>query len=136
MSLLGRFAGQQRGAVAVEFALLAPVLVMFLASLADISRLMYAGMNVHNAARDGARAYAVYDPNWQTEASQALPSGTGYTAGSPTSSCGSPPPGTCASGNPVTVTVPLTVTIDMPVMQQILGGSSITISGTATMEIT
>ncbi|TSE14935.1 pilus assembly protein [Arthrobacter sp. KBS0703] len=56
----------ERGAVAVEFALLAPVLVMLLLGIAEFGRAYNAQITLTNAAREGVRVMAIN--NSQTDA--------------------------------------------------------------------
>lgn len=49
----------ERGAVAVEFALLAPVLIMILLGIMEFGRAYNAQVTLTNAAREGARAMAI-----------------------------------------------------------------------------
>lgn len=51
---LARLAADRRGAAAVEFALLLPMLALLLAGLFDVSRLISASMQVRAAAQAGA----------------------------------------------------------------------------------
>lgn len=56
MSALRRTRRTDRGAAAVEFALLLPVLLLILAGIVDFGRAMFTQISVTNAAREGARA--------------------------------------------------------------------------------
>lgn len=49
-------AGNDRANIAIEFALLAPILIILLMNIMDFSRLIWARMEVDNAARMGAQA--------------------------------------------------------------------------------
>lgn len=49
----------ERGAVAVEFALLAPVLIMILLGIMEFGRAYNAQMTLTNAAREGVRVMAI-----------------------------------------------------------------------------
>lgn len=49
----------ERGAVAVEFAILAPVLIMILLGIMEFSRAYNAQISLTNAAREGVRVMAV-----------------------------------------------------------------------------
>lgn len=50
---------RERGAVAVEFALLAPVLIMLLLGIMEFGRAYNTQVMLSNAAREGARAMAI-----------------------------------------------------------------------------
>ena len=52
----------ERGAVAVEFALLLPVVLLILFGTIDFGMMMYGREIVTNAAREGARAGIVQGP--------------------------------------------------------------------------
>jgi Flp pilus assembly protein TadG len=56
----------ERGAVAVEFALLLPVVLLILFSIIDFGMMMYGREIVTNAAREGARAGIVQGPPKRT----------------------------------------------------------------------
>jgi Flp pilus assembly protein TadG len=87
-----------RGAAAVEFALIAPMLVGFLAPIADIGMRTYAAMQVEIAAQAGAR-YALLNGFNSSAIQSAVTNATGFTTISaspaPSSSCG------CPSGNAI-----------------------------------
>ena len=52
----------KRGQALVEMALMAPVLFLMVLGAADLSQLFYYSTSVTNAAREGARQGAYYDP--------------------------------------------------------------------------
>lgn len=69
----------ERGAAAVEFALLLPVLVLLIGGIVDYGRYFFTQVQLSNAAREGARAGIVFGdpvarattaggatPGWQT----------------------------------------------------------------------
>jgi Flp pilus assembly protein TadG len=58
----------ERGAVAAEFALLLPVLLMILFGIIEFGMMMYGREIVTNAAREGARAGIVQGPPKRTKA--------------------------------------------------------------------
>lgn len=66
-----QLAAERRGAVAVEFAFLLPVLLMMLAGLVDMSRLMSQQMQVQSAAQAGA-AYTLAKGWNQAAVAQAI----------------------------------------------------------------
>lgn len=53
------FRANERGAVAVEFAILAPVLVMILLGIMEFGRAYNAQVSLTNAAREGVRVMAI-----------------------------------------------------------------------------
>ena len=62
-SIVGRVRRSDRGAVAVEFALLLPVLVLLVFGIIDFGRILNAQITVTQAAREGARLAALANPN-------------------------------------------------------------------------
>ena len=61
--LMKRHAQRDRGAAAVEFALLLPVLLLLVFGLIDFGRGLNAQVTLTQAAREGARADALGQPN-------------------------------------------------------------------------
>lgn len=63
--MLARFAGRSassdRGAAAVEFALILPVFILLIVGMVEFARAFNAQISVTNAAREGARVMAVHD---------------------------------------------------------------------------
>jgi Flp pilus assembly protein TadG len=102
-----------RGAAAVEFALVAPMLIGFIVPIADIGMRGYAAMQVEISAQAGGR-YAILHGWDSTGITNAVTNATGFTTISaspaPASSCGCPSGnaiatatcgGTCANGEAV-----------------------------------
>lgn len=54
--------GQSRGQSLVEFAIILPIMLVFLAAIIDLGRVFYATVTLNNAAREGA-FQAALDPN-------------------------------------------------------------------------
>jgi Flp pilus assembly protein TadG len=83
----------ERGAAAVEFAILLPLLILLVFGILDFGRYYSARITVTHAAREGARAFAI---------------GEDYTAAASSSAPGAsitPGPGaTCTPGSPASVT--------------------------------
>jgi len=76
-------ATSDRGAAAVEFALLLPLLLLIVFGIIDFGRAINAQITITQAAREGARALALGDSDWQTRTQEAAiglnlnpPSGT------------------------------------------------------------
>lgn len=105
--------GSERGAVAVEFAILAPVLVMLLLGIMEFSRAYNAQASLSAAAREGVRVMAISnDPNAARSAVQDTavslqPGVTGSNIAFKNLDTGS---ATCAPGNRMTVTITYTLT--------------------------
>lgn len=53
------FTRRDRGAAAVEFAIVVPLLLLVLLGLVDFGRLFYVEVSLANASREGARAVAI-----------------------------------------------------------------------------
>lgn len=69
---------RERGAAAVEMAILLPLLLLIIAGIIDLGRLMFTQVQTANAAREGARMLALGYTNAQaqtrvTQASPGLP---------------------------------------------------------------
>lgn len=63
-----------RGAAAVEFAIILPLLLILVAGIVDFGRLLYAEVMVTNAAREGARMLAMGYPASDADARAAAAS--------------------------------------------------------------
>ncbi|MFA7429944.1 MAG: TadE/TadG family type IV pilus assembly protein [Rhodospirillaceae bacterium] len=70
----------ERGTVAVEFALLVPILMLLLVASADFGMAFREKMQAEKAARAGLQ-YAIYDPKDNAGISSAILLATGLTAG-------------------------------------------------------
>jgi Flp pilus assembly pilin Flp len=68
-----------RGAAAVEFALLLPLLVLILFGIIDFGRALNAQITITQAAREGARALSFGQADYQTRALQAAIGLSGVT---------------------------------------------------------
>lgn len=94
---------RERGAAAVEMALVLPVLLLVLGGLVDLGRAFYTQMVLTSAANEGARTVTT-GSTWgqaQTRITQASGALTVVSASSPNIS----PTSTCATGTAVVVTV-------------------------------
>lgn len=58
---------RDRGAAAVEFAIVAPLLILILLGLVDFGRMFFVQINLAGASREGARAVSVGRPGVQVE---------------------------------------------------------------------
>ena len=103
----------ERGAVAVEFALLAPILVMLLLGIMEFGRAYNVQISLTNAAREGVRVMAI--DNNQTAALTATKNAadtlspklmnSNVTIAFQTIPITTPAPTSCAPGSQVTVTI-------------------------------
>ena len=91
----------ERGAAAVEFAVIAVALITLLTVLVDAAWLMFVAGTLAGAAREAARDFAIYNNQAQAQSvAVAAASGTGLAAGEVTFSIGS-----CTPGATVVVTI-------------------------------
>lgn len=113
---------RQRADAVVEFALLAPLLVLILFGILELGRVVDAWIVVHNAAREGARAGIVSNP-LPTAAGAAQNAATSYLTTSTTNRADidqivvTTP---VVSPESVTVTAELRVRIYSPLMQMVI----------------
>ncbi|MGO4383770.1 TadE/TadG family type IV pilus assembly protein [Specibacter sp. RAF43] len=99
--------GSERGAAAVEFALLLPILLLLVIGIMEFGRAFNVQISASNAAREGARYAAVHyaEAGFTNGAAQAA-----ALAAAPTLPAGTPvtitySAGACSSGSTVTVRV-------------------------------
>lgn len=95
----------ERGAVAVEFALVLPVLLALVLGIVEFGRAYNAQISVTHAAREAARTMAVKD-NWPQAQQAARNAAPSLNSASMTLAR---TPASCASGATVTVTVRYTL---------------------------
>ncbi|WP_338145193.1 TadE family protein [Cryobacterium mannosilyticum] len=97
----------ERGAAAIEFALILPILVILVFGVIEFGLVFNAQISITNAAREGARYMAIHNnaANAKVAAQHAAPSLSPLLAlaGVDVS------PGTCVGGSSVTVTTHYTV---------------------------
>ncbi len=133
----------EEGASAVEFALVAVVLVLLLVGTVQFGYLFWQWLEITHAAREGARWAALRHP----AGSVSTPWTTRYIVSSAAPSLNPrltdadivivpPDPGVGDVGTPVRVTVSHDVAIFTPLMAGILGsGGAFRLSSTATMRV-
>lgn len=127
----GRFGARllgERGAAAVEFALVVPLLVLVLLGIVEFSRAFQVQATLAAAAREGARVMVL--TNDETRA-------TGAVRGAASSLDLGPgqitvAPDTC-SGTDVTETITVTVRFTQPFVSGLLGGAGVDLTGKAVM---
>jgi len=118
-----------RGAAAVEFALVAPLLLLLVMGIAEFGRAYNLQTTISGAAREGARAMALQnDPAAARAAAQAAAGGLRLTSTQITVS-----PTSCPTNSTGAATM-ATVTVNYP-MSFITGlfGATITLHGTGVM---
>ena len=108
-AIFRRTTSNERGAAAVEFALVLPLLLLLVLGIIEFSRLYNIQISLTNAAREGARSMAIHNsqPTAKTAAIAAAPSI------SPSLSNGqiSIMPAACAANQAVTVTITYSVSL-------------------------
>lgn len=121
----------ERGAAVVEFALVAPVLIMLLIGIVECSKMFQAQSTLSAAAREGVRVMALTNnvTNARTAAVNAATS-LGVPAGSVTFTFSR---GTSCSGATPTDTVTARVTYRQTFVSGFLGRTGVDLSGTARM---
>lgn len=140
LTVIGRRLGNQRGAAAVEFALLLTILVVLVLGMFDFGRVFDAWLVATNAAREGARygSICAANPDPPCAPNLAQTKATSYFLsyrGSRTDL--SSPRVTVVSGGlrqPVVVTVSVDVYLGAYI-SDILRRPFITVTGTATMRV-
>jgi Flp pilus assembly protein TadG len=117
----------ERGAAAVEFALLAPVLLLLVMGIAEFGRAYHVQATISQAAREGVRVMAVQnDPAGAIAATRAAaPTLTLTNITVTPSSC-------LASGATPTATATVTVTYLLPFITRLFG-SGVTLTGRGVM---
>ncbi|WP_222193070.1 TadE/TadG family type IV pilus assembly protein [Modestobacter italicus] len=118
----------ERGAAAVEFALVVPVLLLLLVGIMEFSKAFNTQATLSAAAREGARTVAT--AGTAVSALSIVQSAAG-TLGIPTSAI-SITPLTCV-GAPAGTTVTVTVTHRQTFLGGVLGSSGVTLTGRAAM---
>src|SRR4051794_14391806 len=144
----GRGRNGRRGQSLVEFALLLPVLLVFLAGALDLGRVFYANITLHNAAREGAMQAARTPTNYVRNAncnaaSNLVTCRVQFEAkGSAISIAATDIDLTCSiSGCPaqaasfVTVTVHGQFRLVTPLLSAVFGGQTLNLTSTATAQV-
>jgi hypothetical protein len=139
--------GSSRGQTLVEFALLSPVIILFLVAIIDFGVAMDRRIVLQHAAREGARMAAVTDisktEGFDAVCARACDQAQGAVTGGITLECedGSVPPDgrTTDEGDNVKITLP--AHWDLPILNNALFGSPIppinlTATGDARLELT
>jgi Flp pilus assembly protein TadG len=122
---------EQRGATAVEFALIVPLLIVLVLGIAEFGRAFQVQGTLSAAAREGVRVMALQ--NNSVAAKDAVRNAA--TSLSPTITDGEiaiDPPTGCPSVNPGSATVRLTISYPMPYLTGFFG-SGLNLTGTGVM---
>jgi Flp pilus assembly protein TadG len=124
-------ANSDRGAAAVEFALLLPLLLLIVFGIIDFGRAINAQITITQAAREGARAMALGQPDWQTR-TQAAAIGLNLPLGDVTDPAGTcPATGGAAAGDDAKVQVTYSFSFVTPI--SIIFGSTKTLTAEGVM---
>ncbi|MDQ0768344.1 Flp pilus assembly protein TadG [Pseudarthrobacter defluvii] len=97
----------ERGAAAVEFAILLPLLLMLVLGTIEFGRAYNAQITLTNAARDGVRVMAIN--NDPTGAKTAAANAAASVSSTISASAVNVNPSTCTTGTQVTVTINYTL---------------------------
>lgn len=130
-----RPATRERGAALVELAIILPVLIILVLGVIDLGRVFYSYEALVNATREGAR-YCALHPGDTPGTTDRVRREINYNLGGTwlvavnvgATTCPSPGP-----GKPLSVTATATFDPLTPLIETITGGSTLTISSTATM---
>ena len=120
----------ERGQSLVEFALVLPILALFLLGTIDVGRILWAHNTIAAAARDAARYASVGDAN--SDLQQVITSETSALQGGVSWSVN--PADTRTSGDTVQVSISYPVSLLDPLMAAFLG-SHFTVASTVTMRV-
>ncbi|MCW2537246.1 MAG: tadE [Modestobacter sp.] len=125
--LAGRLLGE-RGAAAVEFALVVPVLVFLLLGIIEYSKAFQVQATLADAAREGARVMALANDSGSARTAVKTAATTVSLADAQITVT----PASCA-GAALTANVTVTVTYHQPFLSGFLGGTGVDLTGTAVM---
>jgi Flp pilus assembly protein TadG len=124
-------ARNDRGAAAVEFALVLPLLVMLFAGIAELGRIYYLQAMLSGAAREGALVMALQ--NNTATAVSAAKTAAGSVALSDTQILVTPATGACRSTTtPVQASV--TITFATPLVSAVFGTPPVKVHGYGVMQ--
>lgn len=114
---------RERGAAAVEMAIILPILVTLVMGIIDFGYAFWVQGTVAGAAREGARYHAIFDdPDGAVDIAQGLlPGGlTGVSV---------PPPGACAPGEDAVLTITYQAESISGFFGGLLGGVNVNATG-------
>ena len=120
----------ERGAAAVEFALVLPLLVLLIAGIAEFGRLYYLQTTISGAAREGVRAMALQ--NNAGAAQSVAKTAAGAVGLSDAQIVVTPPSGSCLSTSTTPVTATVTITYNTALMTGLFDASK-TLTGKGVM---
>ena len=120
---------RDRGATAVEFALLLPVLLLLVFAIIDLGRALNAQITLTQAAREGVRLAALSQPNVVSRTQAAATGLSGVTVTVTACPSGSGP----SSDATVQVSYPFTFVTPLGAIAKLFGGSGPGSSSTLTV---
>ena len=120
----------ERGAVAVEFALVLPLLVMLFAGIAELGRIYYLQAMLSGAAREGVRVMALQNDTAASVA--AVQAAAGSVAVSSSQIVVAPATGACRSTTTTPAQATVTITFTTPLVSSVFG-TSVTVHGRGIM---
>jgi Flp pilus assembly protein TadG len=124
----------ERGAAAVEFALVLPLLVLLFAGIAELGRLYYLQATLSGAAREGARVMALQNDTGTTVT--AVKAAAGSVALTDAQIVVTPGTGACqattTSGQPPRAMV--TITFTTPLVSTVFGSTPVKVHGFGAMQ--
>jgi Flp pilus assembly protein TadG len=122
----------ERGAAAVEFALVLPLLVLLFAGVAELGRLYYLQATLSGAAREGARVMALQ--NNAATAIAAVRSAAGSVALTDAQIAVTPATGACRYIATAPMQASVTVTFTTPLVSGVFGTVPLTVHGSGVMQ--
>jgi Flp pilus assembly protein TadG len=120
----------ERGAAAVEFALVVPLLVLLVAGIASFGRIYFLQTTLSGAAREGVRAMAL--KNDTSAARTAAKTAAATVTLTDAQIAVSPATGSCLSTASATTTATVTITYSTTYLSRLVG-TSVTLKGTGVM---
>jgi Flp pilus assembly protein TadG len=118
----------ERGAAAVEFAIVAPMMIFLLLGIVEFSKVMLVQSSLSAAAREGARAVTLGSTVGAAQTVvQSAATSVALTTGQVAVS------GSCATPAGSTTVVTVTVSYTQPVLYDVLGGAGVALTGRAAM---
>jgi Flp pilus assembly protein TadG len=122
----------ERGAAAVEFALVLPLLVLLFAGIAEMGRIYYLQATLSGAAREGARVMALQNNVAATVT--AVKSAAGSVALTDAQIAVTPATGACRSATTAPVQASVTITFTTPLVSTVFGTTPVKIRGSGVMQ--
>jgi len=123
-----------RGAAAVELALLLPILLVLVFGIIDFGRLLFTQITLTDAAREGVRVLALEGApgsSYTTDEAESDATARAEDAATGVSGTLEVTPGTCTLGDPVTLTVSTSFDFitPLPDLADLLGITTVTGTG-------